>query len=108
MAPYARATSSIQSDASVINPDDAGVIASTGDDDMNETTYIYWLLLGFLPHQIRRAYLPLGHSTLQIEALYWSLAVDFHPNGRHDWQLHIPLITHLSAATWAALDHLRR
>lgn len=74
---------------------------------MNAHEIWIWLVAGVIPYRIERRWLAQGIRTLEIRALFWSLAVRRQRQGRRDWKLSVPLIERLRDAVWAALMRLR-
>jgi hypothetical protein len=74
---------------------------------MIELQIWWWLAAGLIPYRIRRQHLRGGVCTLQIYALFWAIEVRQRSSGRHDWTLHVPLVTRLRDAIWAAVSRLR-
>jgi hypothetical protein len=74
---------------------------------MDELQIQIGLLLGLLPYRVERVHRAGGRRTLQVRALFWSLAVQRQRNGRRDWVVRVPAIERLRDAAWAAVMHLR-
>lgn len=62
---------------------------------MNEHTIWISLVLGLVPYWVLQQSAPGGVWSLEVRALFWSLAVRRQQSGRYDWALHIPLIERL-------------
>jgi hypothetical protein len=65
-----------------------------------------WIVVGLLPYRVKWQSLTNGVCTLEMRALFWSLAVRLRRSGRHDWKLSVPLIERLRDAVWAAVMRL--
>lgn len=55
-----------------------------------------WLILGLIPYSIKRRQ-KAREWVLSIHALFWSLEISGHEQGRIDWVLRIPLIEHFGS-----------
>ncbi len=75
---------------------------------MNGNELWIGLMAGLLPYHVERRWLARGGRKLEIRALFWSLAVYRHRNGRRSWLVHVPLIERLRYAAWAAIEQLRK
>jgi hypothetical protein len=66
-----------------------------------------WLAVGLVPYRIEWQYLARDARMLEVQALFWSLAVHLQASGLHDCTLRVPLIEQMKNAVWAAMMHLR-
>jgi len=74
---------------------------------MNGNEFWIGLAVGLLPYRIERKYLPGGTWTLDVRALFWSVALRCRRSGHHDWKVRVPLVERLRDAAWAAVTRLR-
>jgi hypothetical protein len=74
---------------------------------MNGNELWIGLAVGLLPYRIERKCLARGGRVLEVQALFWSLAVQRRRSGRCDWKVRVPLIERLRDAAWAAVTRLR-
>jgi hypothetical protein len=72
---------------------------------INETWV--WIVVGLLPYRVKWQSLANDVRTLEVRALFWSLALRLRRSGRHDWKLSVPLIERLRDAAWAAVTRLQ-
>jgi hypothetical protein len=76
--------------------------------NMNGNELWIGLAAGLLPYRVERRWLARGGQRLHVRALFWSVVVRQHCNGRRTWLVHVPLIERLRNAAWAAIEQLRK
>jgi hypothetical protein len=53
---------------------------------MNENEIWLWLVGGLVPYHVKQVNLPSRERSLEVRALFWSLAVRRRSHGHYEWK----------------------